>query len=165
DERLGEGLGLVQVLGLALFVYTVGLASGSTFFRDLRRQLPLMGVGAGALLVAAALSAGTAKVLGVDGPLLAGAYVGGLTSTPGLAAAQAAAGSGEPAVGYALGYPVGVVVALLVVSALVGRSWPGPRDPAPAASAGLVAVTAAVRRPTTLAEVPGYAEQAVRMSY
>lgn len=28
-----------------------------------------------------------------------------------------------------------------------------------------MAVTAAVRRPTTLAEVPGYAEQAVRMSY
>ena len=90
DERLGEGLALVQTLGLALFVYTVGLAAGSTFFRDLRRQLPLMGVGVGALLVAAALSAGTAAVLGVDGPFLAGAYVGGLTATPGLAAAQAA---------------------------------------------------------------------------
>jgi len=47
DPRLGEGLGLVQTLGLALFVYTVGLAAGHTFFRDLRRQLPLM---AGAVL-------------------------------------------------------------------------------------------------------------------
>src|SRR5699024_11610464 len=45
DARLGEGMELVQTLGLALFVYTVGLAAGHTFFRDLRRQLPLMGVG------------------------------------------------------------------------------------------------------------------------
>ena len=42
DPRLGQGLGLIQTLGLALFVYTVGLASGATFFSSLRRQLPLM---------------------------------------------------------------------------------------------------------------------------
>jgi len=34
DPRLGEGLGLVQSLDLALFVYTVGLAAGREFFRD-----------------------------------------------------------------------------------------------------------------------------------
>ena len=37
DPRLGQGLGLLSTLGLALFVYCVGLAAGSTFFRDLRR--------------------------------------------------------------------------------------------------------------------------------
>jgi len=165
DPRLGEGLGLVQSLGLALFVYTVGLAAGGRFFRDLRRQLPLMGVGVAVLLLAAAGTAGTARVLGLGGPLLAGAFTGGLTSTPALAAAQQAAASDEPAVGYALGYPVGVTVAILVVALVVGRTWPARRDPAPAASVGLSAVTAGVRTATTLGEVPGYAEQAVRMSY
>ena len=42
DPRLGQGLGLIRPLGLALFVYTVGLASGATFFSSLRRQMPLM---------------------------------------------------------------------------------------------------------------------------
>src|SRR4051794_16357492 len=48
DPRLGTGLALVQTLGLALFVYTVGIAAGAAFFRGLRRQLPLM---AGSLIV------------------------------------------------------------------------------------------------------------------
>ena len=60
DPRLGEDLQLVQTLGLALFVYTVGLAAGNTFFRDLRRQLPLMGVGIAAAIVGAV----TVAVLG-----------------------------------------------------------------------------------------------------
>ena len=42
DPRLGQGLDLIRPLGLALFVYTVGLASGATFFSSLRRQLPVM---------------------------------------------------------------------------------------------------------------------------
>src|SRR5699024_3446511 len=56
DARLGEGMELVQTLGLALFVYTVGLAAGHTFFRDLRRHLPLMGVGVVATIFAAGLT-------------------------------------------------------------------------------------------------------------
>src|SRR5665648_1075261 len=75
DPRLGEGLALVQTLGLALFVYTVGLAAVS------------------------------------------------------------------------------------------GRRWPSRRDPEPAAGLGLDAVTARVDRPTLLADVPGFADGQVRMSY
>ena len=52
DERLGEGLALVQSLGLALFVYTVGVASGAAFFRGLKRQLPLMAATIGVLAAA-----------------------------------------------------------------------------------------------------------------
>ncbi|WP_243758630.1 aspartate:alanine exchanger family transporter [Actinotalea soli] len=165
DERLGEGLELVQTLGLALFVYTVGLAAGSTFFRDLRRQLPLMGLGVAVLLVVAATTAMLGNVLGLGGPLQAGAFTGALTSTPALAAAQTAADSSEPAVGYSLAYPVGVTVAILVVAATVRRRWPAGKDPEPAAGVGLDAATAEVERPTALDEVPGYREQKVRMSY
>ena len=165
DPRLGEGLALVQTLGLALFVYMVGLSAGSTFFRDLRRQLPLMAVGVGALVVAAAAAAGLGALTGVSGPLRAGAFTGALTSTPALAAATAASGSGEPAVGYALAYPVGVTVAILAVAATVTRRWPGRRDPQPAAGVGLEAATAEVVRGTLLSDVPGFAAQAVRLSY
>ena len=39
DESLSEadGLGLLRELGLVLFTYTIGLASGPTFFAGLRR--------------------------------------------------------------------------------------------------------------------------------
>ena len=165
DARLGENLGLVQTLGLALFVYTVGLAAGSTFFRDLRRQLPLMGVGVAALAVAGASAAVLGAVGGLSGALQAGAYTGALTSTPALAAATAATGTDEPAVGYSLAYPVGVTIAIVLVALTVSRTWPARRDPSPAAGVGLEAVTAEVERPTRLDDVPGFAVGGVRMSY
>ena len=165
DPRLGEGLALVQTLGLALFVYTVGLAAGSTFFRDLRRQLPLMTVGVAALAIAAATVVLLGGIAGLSGPLRAGAFTGALTSTPALAAATAASGSTEPAIGYALGYPLGVTVAIVVVAVVIGRRWPSGRDPEPAAGLGIEAVTAQVDRPTLLSAVPGFADGQVRMSY
>lgn len=165
DARLGEDLGLVQTLGLALFVYTVGLAAGNTFFRDLRRQLPLMGVGIAAVIVGAVTVAVLGGLAGLPGPLSAGAFTGALTSTPALAAATTASGSEEPAVGYALGYPVGVTVAILLVGAIVHRRWPARRDPEPAAGVGLEAVTVEVLTATTLTEVPGFTAGEVRMSY
>jgi putative transport protein len=165
DPRLGEGLVLVQTLGLALFVYTVGLAAGSTFFRDLRRQLPLMSVGLAALVLAAVTAIGLGALTGLSGPLTAGAFTGALTSTPALAAATAAADSNEPAVGYALAYPLGVTIAIVVVALVVGRRWLSRRDPEPAAGLGLEAVSAEVERATRLSDVPGFADGHVRMSY
>jgi uncharacterized transporter YbjL len=41
DPRLGQNDSNVQSLGLGLFVYTVGIASGAAFFRSGRRQPPL----------------------------------------------------------------------------------------------------------------------------
>ncbi|MDU7361597.1 MAG: TrkA C-terminal domain-containing protein [Propionibacteriaceae bacterium] len=42
DPALGQGLGLVQAIGLGLFVYTIGLAAGASFFRDFSKQAFLM---------------------------------------------------------------------------------------------------------------------------
>lgn len=165
DPRLGADVGLVQGLGLALFVYTVGLAAGRTFFRGLRRQLPLIAVGLVAVAVAAAVAAAVGLLLGLGGPLIGGTFSGALTSTPALAAAVDAVGTQEPAVGYSLGYPVGVAVTIVVVAATVTRGWAAPRDPEPTAARGLLAVTAEVERPVRLADLPEYAEQQVRMSY
>ena len=165
DPRLGEGLELLQTLGLALFVYTVGLTAGNTFFRDLRRQLPLMG-GASLVLVlmtgAAMLLGG---VLGLAPALTAGTYAGALTSTPALATAIERTGGQEPAVGYSLAYPVGVVVTILLVAALLARPWTALRDPDSVAGQGLVDISVEVERPSLLADVPGLGEGELRLSY
>lgn len=165
DPRLGENLELIQSLGLALFVYTVGLSAGATFFRDLRRQLPIMVLSVVVLTLTAGLAVGLGKLLGMDMALIGGTFAGGLTSTPTLAAATQATGSSLPAVGYSLGYPVGVLVAILVVSLIVNKQWPGRNDPPPAASRGLDAASVEVSQPTKLTRVPGFAEQKVRLSY
>ena len=91
DPALGENLSLVSAIGLALFVYTIGLAAGASFFRDLRKQAPLL-IGAVALLALYALIvAFGGKALGLNSPLLGGMFAGSLTTTPALAAATDAA--------------------------------------------------------------------------
>lgn len=165
DPRLGEGLEFVQTLGLALFVYTVGLAAGNTFFRDLRRQLPLMAIGVAATAVGAVITVALGTALGISSELQGGAFAGALTSTPTLAAANAATRSQEPAVGYALGYPIGVLVAIIIVALIVDRTWKSPRDPAPEASLGLEAASVEVTRTAALHDVPGFESQNLRMSY
>jgi len=165
DHRLGDGLALIQTLGLALFVYTVGLAAGNTFFRDLRRQLPLMTAAVLSIVVTGAAAIGVGKLLGLGEALTAGTFAGALTSTPALAAATAAAGTSEPAVGYSLGYPIGVTIAILAIAAVVNRTWPAHRDPPSAASLGLDACTALVSTRTRFEDVPGFADQSVLISY
>ncbi|QTE28264.1 aspartate:alanine exchanger family transporter [Pengzhenrongella sicca] len=166
DPRLGEGLGLIQSLGLGLFVYTVGLAAGNSFFRDLLRQLPLMGGAALILVVAALGTAALGALLGVSPGLGAGIFAGALTSTPALAAATAGAdGSQEPAVGYALAYPVGVTVTILVVAWTVGRTWRARRDVDSAAGSGLIDISVEVDLPGPMSAVPQIRDASVRFSY
>ena len=165
DPRLGEGLGLVQTLGLALFVYTVGLAAGGTFFRDLRGQLPLMAGSIVVLVVVAGVAVLAARWAGIPAAMAGGAYAGSLTSTPALAAATTAAGSQEPAVGYSLAYPMGVLVSIVVVAVITARPWRARRDPDPTAGIGLIDVSAEVEHPGPLSAIPGVARGEVRLSY
>lgn len=165
DPALGEGLELVSALGLALFVYTVGIAAGETFFADLRTQLPLMGLGIGVIALVTILALVVGSVLGLSLPLVAGVLAGALTSTPALAAATAATGSADAAVGYSLGYPVGVILAIVAVAVVVSRRWPGAKDSAPPSADGLVAESVHVERATSLRSVPGWMTETIKMSY
>ena len=165
DPALGEGLELVSSLGLALFVYAVGVAAGETFFSDLRKQLPLMGLALGVMAVVTALAVLLGVQLGLGKGLVAGTLAGALTSTPALAAATEATGSPEAAVGYSMGYPIGVVLAMIAVAAVVGRSWPGRKDPARAGSEGLEACSVQVVRGTSLRNVPGWQDETIKSSY
>lgn len=171
DPRLGEGFGLVQSVGLALFVYTIGLAAGTSFFRDLRKQAPLMAGATVLLAVYGGLTILAGKLVGLGGPLAAGLFAGSLTATPALAAAtNASGGSTDPAVGYAITYPIAIVVTIIAVTFVVRRRLPGTRDPEPPGGR-LVAITVELERELRVSEIPGIAEipgQAggeVRVSY
>lgn len=165
DPSLGEGLEVVSSLGLALFVYTVGVAAGETFFADLRKQLPLMGLGIAVISGVTVLAVVVGAALGLGSPLIAGVLAGALTSTPALAAATEATGSPDAAVGYSLGYPVGVVLAIIAVGVVVRRRWPGAKDSAPPSADGLVAESVLVERATPLGDVPGWTNETIKMSY
>ncbi len=131
----------IWVLGLALFVYTVGLASGPGFISAMRRRgLATNSVILSAIVVSALVAVAAHAFLGLSGPRATGAFAGGETNTPALAAAletlKGRSGFDElvadPIVGFSLSYPLGVVIPLLVVWAVLRRERrrPGPRPPA-----------------------------------
>lgn len=133
DPRLTLPSELVA-LGLVLFVYSVGLASGPGFFASfsrsgLRDNLMVAGV----LIIAAAIVAVEAALLNIKSTVAAGIYTGALTNTPALAQVLSyVTGSSlrtmsdaigtEPVVGYSVAYPMGVIGPLLIIL-LMQRVW------------------------------------------
>ena len=105
------------------------------------------------------------KVMGLTSAIQGGAFAGSLTSTPALAAATAKAGSNDPAVGYALTYPFGVVLTIVMVSIILNREWQSPKDPPSMAGQALVDLTIDVEHPTRMEDVPGFRQHLIRFSY
>src|SRR6187455_2034522 len=105
---------MVGTLGLALFLYAVGIQYGKQFFIGLtsdagRRAnlIALVGVAA-----AGVVSIVIAQAMGNLGHAL-GLFAGSGTSTPTLQAAIATLGNDDPAVGYSVSYPFGVAGPIL----------------------------------------------------
>lgn len=113
--------GQVGGLGLALFVYCVGIGAGATLLTVLARdgsklaRLAVVIVASGA-----ALAFAFGRWFGLPGPLTGGIFAGALTSTPALAAAREAADAtaAQVAVGYGIAYPFGVIGVVLFVQLL-----------------------------------------------
>lgn len=106
---------MVGTLGLALFLYTVGVQYGKQFFIGLtsaagRRAnvMALIGV-----LAAGAVSLLFVRTMGLDLGHALGLFAGSGTSTPTLQAAIATLGNDDPAVGYSVSYPFGVAGPIL----------------------------------------------------
>lgn len=87
---------VVQSIGFTLFIFSVGLQAGPSFFSVIRedglKYLTLAVVIGG---TGFALALGLSKVLGFEAGAAAGLLAGGLTSSPTLAAAQEAVHSGQ----------------------------------------------------------------------
>ena len=109
---------VVRNIGLASFVTGVGFIAGPKFFRDFKHNATsYILLGFVVILVGALCAIATSKWFGVAPELAVGLMTGALTSTPGLAAAQDAAGtlSSLATTGYAIAYPFGVVGVVLFV--------------------------------------------------
>jgi putative transport protein len=115
---------IVHLLGLVLFVYSLGLAGGPGFIASFRRQgLRDNLFIAGMLVFAASLSALAGRFFGLPAPMAAGLFAGSLTNTPALAALLEALGRGpggdaalaQPVIAYSVAYPVGVVGMILAI--------------------------------------------------
>ncbi len=120
---------LFYVLGLILFVYTIGLQSGPTFFSSFGRRALRANLLAGGVIGLAAGIVILGRSLGMfNGALAAGVFAGSLTNTPALAASiesvkhALASNSGvahpdallsAPVIGYSVTYPFGVIGVLL----------------------------------------------------
>ena len=112
---------LIRNVGLALFVTSVGFIAGPKFFRNFKQNAKsYILLGFLIILTGALTCALLIAVSGVQPELMVGLMTGALTSTPGLAAAQGAAGelSAQAAIGYAIAYPFGVVGVVLFVQLL-----------------------------------------------
>lgn len=108
---------LVGTLGLALFLYCVGIHYGRLFFVGLANPagqkanlLSLI-----ALIIAGALSLGCMDWFGLKLAYALGIFAGSGTSTPSLQAAISSLGNSDPAVGYSATYPFGVAGPILVM--------------------------------------------------
>lgn len=163
--ELSQGFTIVQQIGLALFVYTVGVASGATFAAALRKNLPLMVGAVGASVVGAVIAALGGRILGLDAPLSTGLYTGALTAAPALDTATQLTKDPAAAVGYSTGYPIGVLVGIIVVTLVATRPWAGVKDSSPLAGRGLHALSVRVEETVLPQSLPAWTDQKVRFSY
>lgn len=114
---------LVYQLGLALFVYAIGLAAGREFFSTFASRGWRANVFAALLLVGlTGLALGLARLFGLDPTTAAGTFAGSLTTTPGMAGIVELLKvnypdlAAHPVVGYSLAYPGGVLGAIAVAA-------------------------------------------------
>ena len=151
---------MVGTLGLALFLYGVGIQYGKQFFIGLtsasgRRAnlMALVGV-----LLAGAVSLLCMKFADLKVGYALGLFAGSGTSTPTLQAAIVTLGNDDAAVGYSVSYPFGVAgpILLLYIAFMVLR----PRIEAPAGGT-LDMLEIAVRNPELSGKTLGEAMAAL----
>src|SRR5918994_560491 len=122
--------GMVGTLGLVLFVYGVGIQYGPQFFASLRGPgVKYILLAAVAVIASLGVSLLVAGPLGISLATAAGLFAGSGTSTPTLQAALAADGTQDPAIGYSVSYPFGVIgpiVLMTIMAALVKPKFNPP---------------------------------------
>ena len=111
---------LLRQLGLLLFLAEVGTSAGQTLVATFQESgMLLFGVGAAItmvpMLIATVVGVCVFKINMLD---LLGTLTGGMTSTPGLAAADSMSDSNIPGVAYATVYPIAMVFLILVIQLL-----------------------------------------------
>ena len=164
-EVVSTHMSIVQPMGLAFFVYCVGISAGATFFQDLRKQTNLLVLTTIVCVVGALIALAGGRLLGLSSGLTSGLFTGALTAAPALDTATRLTGDPNAAVGYAFGYPVGVIGGILIVTITVTRKWVGPKDTPSLAGASLEAVSIHVSKHINTRDIDAWRDQRVRLSY
>ena len=164
-EVVSTHMSIVQPMGLAFFVYCVGISAGATFFQDLRKQTNLLALTTIVCVVGALIALAGGRLLGLSSGLTSGLFTGALTAAPALDTATRLTGDPNAAVGYAFGYPVGVIGGILVVTITVTRKWVGPKDTPSLAGSSLEAVSIRVSKHINTRDIDAWRDQRVRLSY
>ena len=137
EPDLADLPAIIPLFGLALFIYTIGLASGPAFFGGLRQDGFKVSVAVIVLLGAIGLVvAGASALFDFDDGARAGLFAGSQTNTPALSAALEQLApeirEGEvtdPVVGYSLAYPLGVLSMIAAAGMSLRRlQHPSRRD-------------------------------------
>jgi putative transport protein len=110
---------VLATFDLALFVYAIGLSSSDFLFDTWTHGgwrfllIPPVAIGA-----AFAVALFASQILAISSSTAAGVFAGALTNTPSLAAATTALGQrgAEATLGYAIAYPMGVLIPILLLS-------------------------------------------------
>ena len=164
-EIVSNHMSIVQPMGLAFFVYCVGISAGATFFQNLRKQTNLLALTTIVCVVGALIALVGGRLLGLSSGLTSGLFTGALTAAPALDTATRLTGDANAAVGYAFGYPVGVIGGILLVTITVTRKWVGPKDTPSLAGASLEAVSIHVSKHINTRDIDAWRDQRVRLSY
>lgn len=115
---------MTYLLGLAVFVYAIGLSSAQSFWNSFSGRGPKKNLLVAIVMVTStALVAVLAHLLGFTSRMAAGLLTGGFTNSPALAGViERVKSSGgtpeslaEPVVAYSIAYPIGVLVPMLYV--------------------------------------------------
>ena len=114
-------LNYAESFGLIIFVYALGLQVGPGFFGSFRKGgMTLNMLAFAVILVGTAMTLVFHVVTGVSLPDMVGILSGAVTNTPALGAAQQTLkqmhiDAGDPALGCAVAYPMGVIGVILAV--------------------------------------------------
>jgi putative transport protein len=126
---------IVTNLSLCVFCYMVGIAAGPSFVNALRSGWQPVVVSILAIVAMAAVALGVGGWFDLDIGTVAGAFSGAGTATAALGAVQQQLAAGgpippEPAIGYAVAYPITVLLTILCCSYLIsaGRKKPTAED-------------------------------------
>ena len=120
-----DTLHFIKEFGLILFVFSIGLQVGPSFFTSFKNGgMRLVGCAVAIVALGAATTYVIHLITGTPLPTMVGVMSGAITNTPGLGAAQQAyydvTGINDPniALGYAVAYPLGVVGVILSMIAI-----------------------------------------------
>ncbi len=123
-----EILEFAREFGLILFVYTIGMQVGPSFFASFRKQgLKLNMLAAGVVLLGVTVALGLHYFAGLPIAVVVGLLSGAVTNTPGLGAAQQALRERLPdmldssevsGMAYAVAYPFGIIGIILSMIAM-----------------------------------------------